>query len=174
MRNKPASFLIINTYGIGDVLFSTPLIRNLKTAFPEARIFYLCNRRTAVILKDHPLVEKTFVYERDEFKAVQARSLIAWAALWSTFIRAIRREKIDIVFDLSMNSLFGFISCVAGIRQRIGFDYKGRGLFLTKKLPLAGFEGKHVIEHHLDLLRSMKVPVTTFDMEVFSSPEKRA
>ena len=36
-KNKNVkSFLVINPYGIGDVLFTTPLIRNLKNNYPDA------------------------------------------------------------------------------------------------------------------------------------------
>ena len=35
--------LIINPYGIGDVLFTTPVISNLRRAYPQATIAYLAN-----------------------------------------------------------------------------------------------------------------------------------
>ncbi len=82
MRSRPSSFLVINTYGIGDVLFSTPLIRNLKETFPDARIFYLCNKRTEGIVKTHPLISKTFVYERDEFEIIKHASKLKWLGKW--------------------------------------------------------------------------------------------
>ena len=75
---KIKKILIINPFGIGDVLFSTPLIRNFHTWNPEARIFYLCNKRVAPLLANHPLITKIIVYERDEFDAVRRRSYRAW------------------------------------------------------------------------------------------------
>ena len=59
--------LIINTFGIGDVLFTTPMISNLRLAYPECTIAYLANRRTADFLKFNPDIYQVFVYERDEF-----------------------------------------------------------------------------------------------------------
>ena len=67
MPEEFKSFLLINPFGIGDVVFSTPLIANLKEKFPRARIFYLCNKKVYPILKNHPSIEKVFIYERDEF-----------------------------------------------------------------------------------------------------------
>jgi len=157
MKNRPKSFLIINPFGIGDVLFSLPLIKSLKENFPSSKIFYLCNRRTEPILKDNPLINKTFVYERDEFEAVKKVSKISWIKkIWS-IITEIKTENIDIAIDLSLNSQFGFFSLVAGIRKRVGYNYKNRGRFLTKKIYFQGYEKKHVIEYYLELLNSIGV-----------------
>ena len=43
--------LIINPYGIGDVLFTTPVISYLRLAYPQASIAYLTNACTAGFLK---------------------------------------------------------------------------------------------------------------------------
>ena len=152
------SFLIINPFGIGDVLFSTPLIRNIKKTLPHSRIFYLCNRRSYPVLKDNPLIDKCFIYERDEFKALQKKSAVAWLKKFYSFISQIRREKIEIALDLSLNSQFSFLSWAAGIKQRIGYDYKKRGWLLTKKIVFSGYQDKHVIEYYLELLRFIGIP----------------
>ncbi len=153
MEDRLKSFLIINPFGIGDVLFSLPLISNLKENFPSSKIFYLCNRRTQALLENFILINKTFVYERDEFEAVKRRSLFSWVRKIGSFISEIKKENIDIVIDLSLNSQFGFFAWAAGIKQRIGYDYKKRGRFLTKKISLKGYEAKHVIEYYLELLK---------------------
>jgi len=44
-------FLVINPFGIGDVLFSTAMLRCLKNALPASRMFYLGNKKTAALLK---------------------------------------------------------------------------------------------------------------------------
>ncbi|MFH1519350.1 MAG: glycosyltransferase family 9 protein, partial [Candidatus Omnitrophota bacterium] len=153
MEDRPKSFLIINPFGIGDVLFSLPLISNLKKNFPSCKVFYLCNRRTQPLLENFFLINKTFVYERDEFEAVKKRSRFSWIRKIGSFISAIKKENIAIAIDLSLSSQFGFFAWAAGIKQRIGYDYKKRGRFLTKKISLKGYEAKHVIEYYRELLK---------------------
>jgi ADP-heptose:LPS heptosyltransferase len=70
--------LLINIFGIGDVLFTTPLISNLKSSHSDLTIGYLCNRRTVSVLENNPKVNRVFVYERDEFKAVYQQSRVAY------------------------------------------------------------------------------------------------
>ncbi len=168
------SFLIINPFGIGDVLFSTPLIRNIKETFPESRIYYLCNRRTYPVLANHPFIQECFIYERDEFQAVKRKSKIAWIKKVMNLISEIRKKQIQTSLDLSLNSQFGFFSWAAGIKQRIGYDYHKRGRFLTKKIKFSGYKDKHVVEYYLDLLKFIGVQPKYKKMELFlkGSPEK--
>lgn len=163
------SFLIINPFGIGDVLFSTPLIRNLKESFPACKIAYLCNRRAYPVIKNNPLLDNFFIYERDEFKACKDKSGLLWIKKIFNFIGDIKKEKFDTVFDLSLNSQFGFFAWAAGIKKRLGFDYKKRGRFLTHKMPIDGFEDKHVIEYYLDLLQFIGISPRFFQMQLFVS-----
>lgn len=161
------SFLVINPFGIGDVLFSTPLVRNLKENFPSAKIYYLCNRRTYPVLKSNPLIEKIFVYERDEFEAVKTTSKFLWVKKIRSFILEIKKENIDIAVDLSLNSQFGFFAWFAGIRKRIGLDYKKRGRFLTDKIALEGFDNKHVAEYYLDVLKLLNISIKQYPLQIF-------
>jgi ADP-heptose:LPS heptosyltransferase len=165
--------LIINTFGIGDVLFSTPLIRNLAARFPGAQFYYLANRKTAGLLSNNPLIKNVFVYERDDFAAMQKRSFRGWIMKWNAFLSDIRKEKIDVAIDLSLNTPFGLIAWLAGIHHRLGLDYKGRGLFLTRKLTIDGFIGKHVADHYLDVLSLMGIQPRPCALEVHTDRRGR-
>lgn len=167
------SFLIINPFGIGDVLFSTPLVRNLKEHFPQAKIFYLCNKRTEPIIRNHPLIYKGFIYERDDFVNMKKKSKILWAKAFLSFLAEIKEAKIDVSLDLSLNAQFGFFCWWAGIKKRFGLDYKKRGVFLTRKVKIEGFEGKHVVGHYLDVLRLLNISAKSYPLEVYIDSESR-
>ena len=150
--------LIINPYGIGDVLFTTPVIRNLRDAYPQASISYLANRRTAEFIRSDPDIAQVFIYERDEFVGNYQK--------YFEMFKSISKEGFEMVFDFSLNSSFGFLSAACGIKKRVGFDYRTRGGFLTDRVFLSGFEEKHVIEYYLDLLRLVQVPVKVREMRM--------
>ena len=61
---KINSILIVNTFGIGDILFSTPLVRILAENFPGAKINYICNERAERVLKHNPYLNKLIVFEK--------------------------------------------------------------------------------------------------------------
>ncbi len=169
----PGSFLVINPFGIGDVIFSTPLIANLKNVYPHSRIYYLCNRRTYQILHNNPHIEGTFIYDRDEFEQTRRISTWAWLKKISAFFNRIRHCHVQVTLDLSLNSQFGFFSLLAGIPRRVGLDYKGRGRFLTDKVPFEGFLQRHVADYYLDLLRVLDIPLTGRPLEVYVGPQDK-
>jgi ADP-heptose:LPS heptosyltransferase len=59
------------------------------------------------------------------------------------------------------------VSIFAGIRQRLGFNYKKRGRFLTHRLELEGYENRHVIEYYLDLLKFLSIEPKSKNLSLF-------
>ena len=63
-------FLIINPFGIGDCLFTTPVISALKEKYPNSFIGYWCNERVSDLLKNDPRIDKVFELSRGDIKRV--------------------------------------------------------------------------------------------------------
>lgn len=145
--------LIVNTFGIGDLLFSTPLINILKNSKEDIEISYICNKRAASILEGDEAVKNVFVFEKDDFRVLWAKSKIGFMKEFFSFLNKLKKKKFDIVFDLSLSPKYGYFLKLLGIPKRIGFDYKKRGKFLTHKISIDGFSDKHVVEYNCDLLK---------------------
>ncbi|MBU0571241.1 MAG: glycosyltransferase family 9 protein [Candidatus Omnitrophica bacterium] len=153
-------FLIANIFGIGDVLFTTPLVANLKKEPGAATVDYLCNARTSSVIENDPDIDGVFVYEKNDYlKLWRMSKRDFFKSLCGLFFK-IRRKRYDAVFDFTLSREFGFFFMLAGIPKRIGLDYKNRGIFLTHKRKLSGFEDKHVVEYYLDLLKYARVRVS--------------
>ena len=166
--------LIVNTFGIGDVLFSTPLIRQIRQNLPYAKIYYICNKRNYTLLKNDPELADVLIYEKDDFRNAYEGSKIAFIKKMISFIRQIRGLRIDAAIDLSLNYQMSLILALAGIKTRVGFNYKNRGRLLTKKIDIAGFMDKHVVEYYLDVLRFLKFNVSDDNrLRAFSSDDAR-
>lgn len=144
--------LIINPFGIGDVLFSTPLISSVKREYPQCYIGYICNKRTSQILETNPAIDEVFVFDRGDYRAFWKESKLACAKKFIGFWRKIASRKFDILIDLSLGKEYSFLCWLIGIKERRGFNYRGRGRFLTHKVPFEGFNDKPVAEYYLDLL----------------------
>jgi len=165
--------LIINPFGIGDVLFTLPIIESLSAGINAVKIGFLCNRRTEPLLRSNPRVEWVFVYEKDELRDLWKKSKIDYFKKVLAFIADIRSRGFDLALDLSLNREYGFLCLLAGIKERIGFDYKNRGTYLTKKIKLAGYNNKHIIEYYLELLRFIGVEPLRKEMSLHVPGEVR-
>lgn len=149
--------LVANIFGIGDVLFTTPLIASLKKEIAGVEIDYLCNARTKAAVECDPDVDRIFVYEKDDLVDLWKKSKAGCLKSLYALFMDIKRRKYDAVFDFTLSREFGFFFTLAGIPKRIGLNYKKRGVFLTDKFAFSGFAGRHVVEYYLDLLKSLDV-----------------
>jgi len=164
--SPPKRVLIINIFGIGDVLFTTPIISNLKANYPDLYIGYVCNSRTAAILERNPKIDKVFIYDRDDFKEASEKSKILAFRKLIGFLRGIKKERFDTSIDVSLSDFTSWVTWMAGIKRRVGFKYKGRGFFLNQKLMLKGYEDRHVMEYYLSLLESIGIKIDTKNLEL--------
>ncbi len=146
--------LIINPFGVGDVLFSIPMVSALKRIYSGCYIAYICNIRTKDIVETNPDIDEIFVFERDEYRKLWKTSKAECIKKLASFWKRIKNRKIDIALDLSLGKEYAFFCWLVGIRERRGFNYKGRGRFLTYKIDFNGFNDKPVAEYYLDLIPS--------------------
>lgn len=164
--NPPKRVLIINIFGIGDVLFTTPVISNLKESYPDLYIGYVCNSRTAAILQSNPKIDKVIIYDSDDFKEASQKSKMIVFRKLGGFLREIKKERFDTSIDVSLSDFTGWVTWMAGIKRRVGFKYKSRGFFLNQKLMLKGYEDKHVVEYYLNLLESVGIKIDKKNLEL--------
>lgn len=146
-------FLIVNPFGIGDVLFTTPIIEGIKSEHPENYLGYVCNIRTAPFILSNPNVDKTFIFEKDEYRHLWKISRRRCIAKLYRLLKDIRNEKFEICFDFSLAQEYGLFLKLAGIKERLGYNYRNRGIFLTKRIELGGgYSGKHIVEYYIGVL----------------------
>jgi len=175
VRLKLDNILIINTFGIGDVLFSTPLIEEIKRNLPGSNIHYICNRRNLDLLKNSPYLKSVLVFEKDDFRQAKARSRWEFIRMLFDFVKKIRGLHADVAIDLTLNYQMSIFLMLAGVRRIIGFNYNNRGRFLTQKTTLPGFNDKHVAEYYLDLLKFLDLSISDkHKLRSFTSAEDKA
>jgi len=165
--------LIVNPFGIGDVLFTTPIVRALRQAFPDAHLAYLCNRRTQRILEGNPHLNAVLVFEKDEFLALWRSSRLKGLNHVRQLLGIIRRQRFELVVDLSLGQRYSFVLMLLGIQRRVGFDFRRRGRFLTHRLPIEGYHEAHVIEYYRRLSGFLGIRLDEQRLELGSTDEDR-
>ena len=125
---------------IGDVIFETPAIRAIKENFPEARLIAVTPNRCADILKVNPYIDEVIIFDENFFSKLK-------------LITILRKKQIDKAFLFHRSGTRAQMAYWGGIKERIGYDTKKRGSFLTHVVPEA--EGPiHDVQYFLNLLRS--------------------
>lgn len=159
MLNDQPRILIVNPYGIGDCLFTTPLIRTLKEIYPKSYIGILLGSRTEEIFTHNPHINIFFTYNKDHL-----RSLPLWGKLQYLvrLLLKIKYQHFDIFIDLSNNDEYAFFAkFLWQIPKRIGFNYKNRGQFLNYKIKISkGFRDQHVSDYYNSLLKFLDIDIS--------------
>ncbi|MCM8796928.1 MAG: glycosyltransferase family 9 protein [Candidatus Omnitrophica bacterium] len=152
VKTSLKKFLIINPFGIGDVIFTTPVILTIKEKFPDSSIYYWCNERVEAIFRHDTNIAMVIPFSRGDIKKLTEDSVLEGMKKYRWLYNTIKSKKIDIALDYSLDYRYSLISFFCGIKKRVGFDYRKRGRFLTDKIPIDGYSERHVIEYYLDLL----------------------
>lgn len=144
-------FLLMNPFGIGDVLFTTPVIRAIKDNFPDCAISYWCNSRVKDLFIHDPKINKIFAVSRGDIKKIACESKLEAVTTVLKLLADLKKEKFDALVDFSLDYRYSLMALIIGIKQRIGLDYKKRGAFLTQKVTIDGYSEKHMAEHYFKL-----------------------
>jgi len=89
---KPSRVLVISLRRIGDLLLTTPLIRSLRRAWPDAKIDVLVFANTAGILAGNPDINRVITMPQRPTRAASAR---LFAKLWRRYDIAVSTQSGD-------------------------------------------------------------------------------
>lgn len=136
-------FLIIQTAFIGDVVLATPLIEKLSKHFRDASIDLLVRKGNEGLVKNHPKLRKTFIWDKE--KAKYPRLLL--------LLRLIRKQEYDYVINIQRFWASGFLTCFSGAEFKVGFA-KNPFSFCFNIRAKHEMNGLHETSRNLQLIKS--------------------
>ncbi len=155
--------LIFNVNWLGDVLFSTAAIRNIRRNYPGSYIACIIPSRCYPVLKGNPNLDEIIVFdERDRHKGIFRRF---------DFIRMLRSRNFDAVFLLHRSFSRALICRLAGIPERIGHYTRKRAFLLTRKIPPPKIDSLHRIDYYLDVIEKAGLKVEDRYTDFYFSDE---
>lgn len=141
--------LLVTKNWLGDILFEFPTIEAIRRQYPEAHMACLAPARCHELLESHPAIDRVILFdERREHRPLWKRLQLVWQ---------LRGEKWDQVYLFHRSRTRAFLLMLAGAKERIGFEKKGRQLFLTRFVPEPE-PGLHQVDHFLELMRGIGIP----------------
>ena len=146
MKFPAKSILVIRMSGIGDVLWTTPLLSNLRLAYPDAHIAYVVRSASAFVLENNPDIDEIIRFEDESIRYQLG------------FLRRLRKKRFDLSIDLICSPATAIQSVASGARVRIGFDFRVRERLYTERLSAREANHGHEVEFNLFVLRAMGIP----------------
>ena len=162
---RPLRILVIRYRFIGDTVLAIPALRNLRRAFPNARIDVLSEPVSGDTLALCPYKDELLYYaprlRGEKRRAAKFPTTLFGAA---SFLRA---RHYDRCYILRRSFSSAILPLLAGIPHRVGFATDGRAWLLQRSTPYAD---KHEVECFLDVLRADGIPVTDTHNENWTDP----
>jgi len=137
--------LVVQTAFLGDIVLTTPLLRELKRLEPECAVTVLTTPLGRAILSGHPCVDA--IVTHDKKGADGGPTGVGRAIL------ALRRGRFDAAIAAQRSSRTGLLVRGSGAPTRIGFASAAGGWAYTTRVPWDG--ARHAVHRYLALARPL-------------------
>lgn len=164
--------LVVQPYGIGDLLFITPVLRALRLVPTLERVDVMIGSRTRTVIQSNPHINEIYVVDKD---AMHKNSISENINFLRTMGKNLKNNHYDLLLDYSIrgeNAFFG--KFFLGIKRRAGYAYKNRAFFHNIRVPIPnGFQEKHAVDYACELAEKSGVPVKNRFVEFFFLRDQR-
>jgi heptosyltransferase-2 len=149
--SAPQNILVRMPNWIGDLVMATPVLTDLRNAFPKATITAMCRTPICQLLKEDKAIDELFCFTKpaNDFVRREERDIIA----------KIRAGKYDtgIVLTNWFSSAWWF--WLGNVKRRIGYVGHFRRYLLTDKIHMPE-EKEHTVVTYKRLLTPLGIPIS--------------
>tara|TARA_B100001123_G_scaffold309802_1_gene346315 strand:- start:362 stop:1354 length:993 start_codon:yes stop_codon:yes gene_type:complete len=161
------NILLVSTTGMGDCLWGTPGIRELKNTYPDAQIDLIVKKEWIDLFKNNPHLEKTYPYQN------------RWYSQLFLGIKLLLKPKYSHVFIFHANLDFGRMKWF--LKSSPIWNHQGHkwcpdqyNVKSNKRNNSPSIDADlHAIERRLFMLKEIKVELKQPQMELFFSTAEK-
>src|SRR3990172_12095805 len=150
---QPRNIIVRMPNWIGDLVMATPVLLDLRKAYPKARITAMCRAPLCDLLREDPEIDELFCFIKGSGFGRRSEK--------RNIIEKLRKGKYDlgILLTHSLSSAWWF--WLGRVANRLGYDCNGRKLLLTQSLPLpSNIQDQHLVVTYKMLLNKLGIPIS--------------
>ncbi|MFN3489230.1 MAG: glycosyltransferase family 9 protein [Emticicia sp.] len=151
---KKTKFLILRFSSIGDIVLTTPVIRCIKTQYPDAEVHFATKKQFKVLVENNPYIDKYYLLEKS----------------LNSFIKTLQSEDYDYIIDLHNNLRTSIIKLRLG-KKSFSFDKLNFKKWLLVNLKINQMPDVHIVDRYLETVESLGIKNDLKGLDYFI-PEK--
>lgn len=150
---EPKNLIVRMPNWIGDCVMATPVLADLKVAFPSARLTAMCRSPLAELLVHDPSIDEVFSFSKASGfeRRRQQRSVIGKLRIGG--------YDLGILLTHSLSSAWWF--WFGRVQHRIGYERNLRAPLLTQGLSFPTHVQQHLTVTYKTLLTPLGIPVSS-------------
>lgn len=164
MDFKPRSIIIRMPNWIGDFVMATPILTDVRQAFPEAEITAMCQTPLGELLLKDKSIDEVFSFTRASSftRRIQRRDII----------EKLRQGNYDlgILLTNSFSSAWWFWQ--GGVKRRLGYVGHWRRFLLSDPVFREGASDEHLVVTYKKLLRPLGIEISETKPRLFLGEEE--
>lgn len=155
MPAEAASFLILRTSALGDVVHALPVASALRREYPDARIGWVIEEPFLPLVASHPAVDEAIPVALRRWR--RAPLMPPTRREVTAFLRRLRAFRADVALDVMGNHKAGILARLSGASVRLGAARRHRrepssALWLSSHVEPVG---THAVDRALSLLAGL-------------------
>ncbi len=175
VKKIPKNILIMELWGIGDLVMMSSVLKVLKANFPKAKITLLSKASGRILFNNATYINDfiEFDFPWTHFKG----KYIFWNWPWKNLLKVImrlRKGRFDLAFDGQGDIRNNLLLFLSGAKRTVGSGmYTGGGYFLTDNVV---FDSKksHRVKVWLSLLNHIGLDTSDAKPHIFVSQEEES
>jgi heptosyltransferase-2 len=152
---KKTKFLILRFSSIGDIVLTTPVMRCIKTQYPNAEVHFATKESFKVLVENNPYIDRYHLL---------GKSL-------NELIENLQTEKFDFIIDLHNNLRTSIIKLRLFSVKSFSFDKLNFKKWLLVNLKINQIPNLHIVDRYLETVKSLGVKNDSKGLDYFI-PEK--
>lgn len=164
MKLDPKNIIVRMPNWIGDLVMATPVLADLRKAFPKARITAMCLSHLGELLSEDPDIDELFCFQRV--------SVFGRHNDKRNIIEKLRQGNFDlgILLTNSFSSAWWFWQ--GHVSVRLGYDCNGRKLLLNHSVPRDNRDTLHQVISYKKLLEPLDIPISSSAPHLYIKEEE--
>lgn len=151
---------------LGDAVMATPVLEDLKTHFPKAKLTAMCQGGIEALLAANPMLDEIFTFRQpNEFERRQEQRKL---------IDRLKQGKYDLGILLSNSFSSAWLFWRANIPHRLGYIADWRRFLLSTAVPFPAERAtQHLVTTYKQLLAPLGIPLSSTEPKLFLTQEER-
>ncbi|RWD46711.1 hypothetical protein [Mesorhizobium sp.] len=171
-RPAPSCILVVQTKYIGDMVLTSVLVRNLRLAYPDAKIAMLCTPNLRDFVISQNIADEAIAFDRRD----KGKSLFQRLAEYLSVVSDLR-QRFDLTIDLSDSKTSRIVHRSVGAPMPVGFDPTDRPMKFWESQPANVFAapygqgGSHYVYRHLSPMQALGLDAADVTPRLAPTPD---